>query len=164
MTNDDPSSSKPIHHGHYEVSLPVTDLERSVSFYVEKLGFEVGFWAEERSVVYLWFTEAETRWGLILFRVDTVVRRHGADHISFRVAEDDVDRMVPWLRERGIEPLIPVTGEPMEEPMVITWMPAAAVFFEDPDGNLIELTADLSDPPEQKARGIPLSEWRSSHE
>lgn len=43
----------------------------------------------------------------------------------------------------------------MEEPRAITWMPAAAVFFEDPDGNLLELTADLSDPLEQEARAIP---------
>ena len=86
-----------------------------------------------------------------LFKVDAMQHRHAAEHhISFRVAEEDVDRMVPSLRERGIEPVHPPTGPrqgPMEEPIVHGWMPAPSVFFCDPDGHLLELIADLSDAP-----------------
>jgi hypothetical protein len=48
-----------------------------------------------------------------LFQVETVVHRHAAEyHISFCVAAEDVDRMVPYLRgvclslvrKRGFEP------------------------------------------------------------
>jgi hypothetical protein len=96
--------------------------------------------------------------------VDTVVHRLPAEyHISFRVAEKDVDQMVHHLRERGIEPVhppaAPVQG-PMREPIVHGWMPAAAV-FSDPDGHLLELIAELSDAPRPNFVYRPLSEWRT---
>jgi hypothetical protein len=49
----------------------------------------------------------------------------------------------------------------MEEPVVFGWMPAAAVFFEDPDGNLLELVAELSAEPRPDVGYVPLSEWRT---
>ena len=85
-------------------------------------------------------------------------------HISFRVAEEDVDRMVPYLRERGIEPVNPPTAPiqgPMTEPIVHGWMPAAAVFFKDLDGHLLELVAELRDAPRPDFLYRPLSEWRT---
>lgn len=177
MTDDDPSSPKPLHHGLYEAILPVTDLGRSIDFYVEKLGFEVT--AEDRlppgtvrisraddgSGAFLLFSDGDVRWGLGLFQVDTVVHRSAGEyHISFRVAEADVEGMLPYLRERGIEPVYPPAAPlqgPVEEPIVHGWMPAAAVFFEDPDGHLLELIADLSDPPRPDFQWRPLSEWRA---
>jgi lactoylglutathione lyase len=100
-----------------------------------------------------------------LFRVDAVIHRSAAEyHISFRVGESDVDEMVPWLRKRGIEPIhpprAPVQG-PMKEPIVHGWMPAAAVFFRDPDGHLLEFIADLADAPRPDFLYRPLSEWRT---
>ena len=92
-----------FHHGLYEVHLPVTDLDRAIDFYVEKLGFELGFGERGGPSALLLFSEGDTRWMLGLFRVDAVSHRHPAEyHISFRVAEEDVDRMVPYLRDRGI--------------------------------------------------------------
>jgi len=38
-------------------------------------------------------------------------------------------------------------GEPTGEPVVIGWMPAASLYFRDPDGNLLELLAMLPDSP-----------------
>lgn len=98
-----------------------------------------------------------------LFRVHAVVHRQAAEyHISFRVAEEDVDRMVPFLRQCGIEPIHPprVRG-PMHEPILHGWMPAAAVFFNDPDGHLLELMAELRDIPRPEVLCRPLSEWRT---
>jgi lactoylglutathione lyase len=154
-----------FHHGLYEVHLPVTDLDRAVDFYVAKLGFEFGFSRGDGSSALLLYTQADQRWMLGLFRVDAVVHRSAAEyHISFRIAEEQVDRMLPWLHERGIEtvhpPRAPVQG-PMSEPIVHGWMPAAAVFFKDPDGHVLEFIADLSDPPRPDFLYRPLSEWRA---
>lgn len=41
------------------------------------------------------------------------------------------------LREAGITPL-DIDSKPAEEPVVPGWMPAVAVYFHDPDGNLLE--------------------------
>lgn len=154
-----------FHRGLYEVHLPVTDLGRSLDFYVEKLGFELGFGSREDPSALLLYDDGEVRWMLGLFEVKAVTHRHAAEHhVSFRVAEEDADRMVPWLRERGIEPAHPPTAPvrgPMTEPIVHGWMPAAAVFFTDPDGHLLELIAELSDPPRPDFSYRPLSEWRA---
>jgi len=159
------SSSARLHHGLYEVHLPVTDMDRAIDFYVGKLAFEMGFGGKGESSALLLYTDGETRWMLGLFRVNTVVHRHAAEyHVSFRVAEEDVDRMIPYLRERGIEPVHPPTAPvqgPMYEPIVHGWMPAAAVFFKDPDGHLLELIAELTDAPSAEFLYRPLSEWRS---
>jgi len=154
-----------FHRGLYEVHLPVIDLDRAVEFYVNKLGFEFGFGRSDGSSALLLYTEARQRWMLGLFRVDSLVHRSAAEyHISFRIAEEHVDSMVPWLRERGIEtehaPRAPVQG-PMKEPIVHGWMPAAAVFFRDPDGHLLEFIADLADAPRPEFLYRPLSEWRA---
>jgi lactoylglutathione lyase len=153
-----------FHHGIYEVHLPVTDLDRAIDFYVTKLGFVLGFGERGGSSALLLCTDGHVRWMLGLFRVDTVVHRQSAEyHISLRVAEEDVDGMIPYLRERGIEPLHPPTAPvqgPMTEPIVHGWIPAAAVFFNDPDGHLLELVVELSDPPRPDFLYRPLSEWR----
>ena len=35
-------------------------------------------------------------------------------------------------------------SEPADEPAVIAWMPAASVFFRDPDGHLLEFVLQLA--------------------
>ena len=159
-----PSSSMRFHHGLYEVHLPVTDIDRSVDFYVGKLEFEPGFGGRHGSSTLLIYNNGEARWMLGLFRVDTVVHRNAAEyHVSFRVAEKDVDRMIPYLVEREIVPLHPPTAPiqgPMSEPIVHGWMPAASVFFKDPDGHLLEIIAELNQAPRPEVLYQPLSEWR----
>jgi lactoylglutathione lyase len=47
------------------------------------------------------------------------------------------------------------------EPSVIGWMPAAAVYFRDPDGHLIEYLAMLDEPPRPEAGIVAWSDWTS---
>ena len=157
--------SSHFHHGFYEVHLPVKDVNRSIDFYVEKLGFKLGFGGKGGTSALLLYADGNARWMLGLFEVDTVVHRRPAEyHISFRVAKGDADLMVHHLREHGIEPVHPPAAPlqgPMNEPIVHGWMPAAAVFFRDPDEHLIELIAELSDTPRPDFVYRSLSEWRT---
>jgi catechol 2,3-dioxygenase-like lactoylglutathione lyase family enzyme len=156
---DKPGGVPRFHHGIYEVFLPVTQIDRAISFYADKLGFHLGR-QESPSSALLIYDDCGTRSMLGLFRVEAIERRH---HMSFRVLEQDVDRMVSHLVERGIEPVHPARARvqgPMREPIVHGWMPAASVFFTDPDGHLLELIADLSDEPRPDVLYCPLSEWR----
>jgi lactoylglutathione lyase len=160
-------SRTPLHHGFYEAHLPVTDVGRSVAFY-EQLGFVPGFSAKDGSGALLLYERAGVRWMLGLFRVAETGHRHPAEsHLALRVAESDVDEMIQYLRDLGITPAFPAHAPlegPMTEPIVHGWMPAASVFFRDPDGHLLELIAELSDPPRAEAAYMPLSEWRTGQE
>ena len=163
MTDQQTDSTR-IHQGLYEVHLPVTDIRRSMDFYTGKLGFELGFGDPEEGSVLLIYVRGNTRWMLGLFEVEEIEHRHPAEyHISFRISSDEVDRMIPHLEQQGIEPVHPSTAPregPMQEPIVHGWMPAAAVFFRDPDGHLLELIAELPDEPRPDFVYRPLSEWK----
>src|SRR5204862_2144624 len=79
-------------------------------------------------------------------------------HVAFDVAVDDVLAAPRTLRERGVEPLS-FFGEPADEPSVIGWMPAAAVYFRDPDGHLLEYLAMLDGPPRPE---LGIRPWAQS--
>ena len=48
-------------------------------------------------------------------------------------------------------------------PIVFPWMPAASVFFDDPDGNVLEYIAMLPDPPRPEPGPVSWSEWQAIH-
>ena len=58
-------------------------------------------------------------------------------HVAFGVvAINDLLDAPKRLKDKGIIPLSFLDKECME-PSVIGWMPAAAIYFKDPDGHLI---------------------------
>ena len=65
------------------------------------------------------------------------------------------------LRAAGVEPL-GFDGRPTAEACVIGWMPAASVFFRDPDRHLLEFIAMLADGPRPEAGVVPWGEWTSA--
>jgi lactoylglutathione lyase len=62
------------------------------------------------------------------------------------------------LRQSGVEPL-DFDGRPADEPSVIGWMPAASVYFKDPDGHLLEYLAMLPHEPRPEAGVVSYREW-----
>ncbi|HET7643807.1 MAG TPA: hypothetical protein VFK40_09885, partial [Nitrososphaeraceae archaeon] len=50
-------------------------------------------------------------------------------------------------------------GQETDEPSVLCWMPAASIYFRDPDGHLIEYKALLNESPKPTLGVIPYSEW-----
>jgi hypothetical protein len=49
-----------------------------------------------------------------------------------------------------------------DEPVVFAWMPTAALFFRDPDGNLLEFLAMLPEPPQCDLGVVAWSRWQSA--
>jgi len=45
------------------------------------------------------------------------------------------------------------------EPSVIGWMPAASLFFRDPDGHLLEYLTMLDEDPRPDVGVVSWSEW-----
>lgn len=91
-----------------------------------------------------------------LYTVDSIEHRHPAEfHLAFRMEGVPAEDLVGLLRERRVEPehpeTAPRTGR-MDEPIVHGWMPAASLFFRDPDGHLLELIAELDEEPRPRWR------------
>jgi lactoylglutathione lyase len=79
-------------------------------------------------------------------------------HVAFRVTKHDLLLAPKQLKARGISPLSFFGVETME-PSVIGWMPAAALYFRDPDGHLIEYLTMLDKEPRSHLGIVSWSEW-----
>jgi lactoylglutathione lyase len=79
-------------------------------------------------------------------------------HVAFRASLSDVLDACGRLREQGLTPLS-FFSEETDEPSVIGWMPAAAVYLRDPDGHLLEYLAMLDEPARPEVGIVPWSEW-----
>ncbi|MFC7373199.1 VOC family protein [Fictibacillus iocasae] len=140
----------------YETHVKVRNLERAKGFY-EKLGMTAAHEVKSRGASFFYFGDAKEQ----MLGVWEVASEHWtSSHFAFRVSLEQLLGAEKWLSERGIK-LKEAFGLPPIEPIVHTWMPAAAVYFEDPDGNPLEFIALLDDdgilPPSEGVRY--LSEW-----
>ena len=65
------------------------------------------------------------------------------------------------LRAAGVTPRS-FFGDETDEPSVIGWMPAVAVYFLDPDGHQLEYLAMLDEPARPEVGIVPWSQWASA--
>ncbi|HXU37499.1 MAG TPA: VOC family protein [Blastocatellia bacterium] len=114
--------------GLYEVAIRVKDLARAEPFYREVLGLEVGIRDEKRNWLFL---RAGGDAGMVVLQEDK--SEWPLQHFAFTIDEADIDNAAAMLRERGVE---------VEGPVLHDWMPATSLYFEDPDGNALELCAN----------------------
>ncbi len=147
--------------GLFEAHLTVRDFDRALAFYRNLLGFELGFLQPERPAAFFWIG-GRGRCMMGIFGADAtdISKSH---HIAFQVDLQDVLAASGKLRAAGVTPM-GGRKEPINEPVVFPWMPAASVFFEDPDGNVLEYIAMLPDSPRPDPGPVTWSNWRAEHE
>jgi len=63
------------------------------------------------------------------------------------------------LRAANLAPL-DFNGKPTDFPVVLAWMPAASLYFHDPDGNLLEFLAMLPQSPRPDLGVATWSQWQ----
>ena len=153
--------------GLFEAHIIVRDLQRSVAFYRDVLGLEVGIEQPERPATFLW-VGGRGKSMLGIFTLGSWPTQMMQHHLSFQVKLEDLLAAPQRLRLAGITPKGRRTpnhprGEPTDEPIVFAWMPAASIFFDDPDGNLLEYIAMLSEPPRPELGIVSWSEWKAGH-
>ncbi|MCR9073749.1 MAG: VOC family protein [Alphaproteobacteria bacterium] len=141
----------------YEAHLTVRDLDRSVAFYRDVLGLPLAHVVPDRNVAFFWVPKAETAM-LGLWGVGTAPMGMRL-HIAFTVELTDVEHSVAALRDAGLTPHF--NNTPIDEPIVLGWMPATSVYFDDPDGHSLEFISLLPDPPRPDLGTVSLSEWRA---
>ena len=140
----------------FEAHLNVANLERAVHFYTEVLGFELAKLFPDRRAAFVWIgRRGESMLGL--WESGSSPQRMSL-HVAFKVPLVDLLESVVAMRRSGIEPL-GFDGEPVDEPVVIAWMPAAAIYFRDPDGNLLEFIAMLEETARPGLGVLAWSEW-----
>ncbi len=113
--------------GVYEVAIRVRELERAEAFYREVLGLREGLRDEERRWLFL---RAGGTAGMVVLQEDS--GEWPAQHLAFRVDDDSLSDARSRLIARGVE---------VEGPVVHEWIPAASIYFRDPDGHDLELCA-----------------------
>jgi lactoylglutathione lyase len=145
--------------GLFETHLLVRDLSSSVAFYRDVVGLPLAWELPERGAAFLWIgTPGEAMLGLWSLDAAPI----GVSlHLAFKSALDDVLQACERLRESGITPLSFFARE-TNEPSVIAWMPAAAVYFRDPDGHLLEYLAMVDAEPRADLGILTWSAWHAA--
>jgi lactoylglutathione lyase len=82
-------------------------------------------------------------------------------HLALEVEVDALLAAPAALREHGVVPMS-FFGAETDEPSVLGWMPAGAIYFRDPDGHLLEYLAMLDQPARPNAGIVAWSEWEAS--
>lgn len=113
------------------VSIPVSDQDRALDFYVEKLGFKVHTdqpFDDKQRWIELRIDQAQTR--IVLFTSEGQEDKIGSA-FNGAIGCDNVEATYRQLKERGVEFTTPPTKE--------DWGTFAV--FKDPDGNEFVMSA-----------------------
>ncbi len=150
--------------GLYEAHLPVKDLTVSIDFY-RKLGLRLA-WRDE-DIAFFWIEEGKSWLGLWEGEKYQTPYHPSLRHIAFRVSYADLKESLVWLESLKIEPR-PFGGRTSVKPFIRPNQGNGSVYFNDPDGNSLELMCFVEVPDELKHNTAKLSieEWEkllSSH-
>src|SRR6202051_3103361 len=144
--------------GLWETHITVRDLHRSIAFYRDVVGLTLAHTVPERHVAFFWIGQPRQA---MLGLWSTLTSPMGMKlHYAFQVTVEDAIASIAVLQDAGLQPT-GLTGQAISEPEVIPWIPAASVYFQDPDGPSLEYIALLPEAPAPAEKQMPLSEWRN---
>ena len=148
--------------GLYESHLTVANLDRSIAFYRDVVGLELAHTVPSRRAAFFWVGGRDrSMLGLWCIYSSPIRLRL---HIAFTTDLEQVRDAVAALRSKGIIPRSGGGGPECDEPIVLPWMPAASVYFDDPDGHSLEYIALLPHPPQPDMHDwVPLSVWEATN-
>ena len=140
----------------FEVHLTVRNLDKAITFYREIVGLTLAHVTRERQAAFLWIGPGRN--AMLGLWVTGAAPQVVTLHTAFRVSRADVLAAAGHLRNAGVTPL-DFNGIPTDLPVVLAWMPAAAVYFRDPDGHLLEYIAMLSEEPRPDCGVVCWRTW-----
>jgi len=145
--------------GIFEAHLPVANLDRAIVFYRDAVGLQLAHTSAQARAAFFWAGGAGK--SMLGLWEGPPQPFHKSRHTAFEVALSDLLEAPARLAEAGVIAR-DFDGLPSNEPVVLAWMPAASIYFNDPDGNLLEFIAMLPDPPKPEAGVVRWSEWEKT--
>lgn len=142
--------------GLYETHIFVENLEKSMNFYKNMLGLEQCYFEEERRAAFFWIGKPkEAMLGLWEKPKEEIDKRH----FAFRCEKEFIlNNAVKFLKNNGLKPYN-FLKDNTEKPMVFAWMPAIAIYFNDPDGHYLEFISILEGDANSELGVISYEEW-----
>jgi catechol 2,3-dioxygenase-like lactoylglutathione lyase family enzyme len=126
--------------GLYETHLFVEDLNRSIDFYTNVLGLQQCRYREQPKTAFFWIgKEKQAMLGLWEKPKEEIDIRHFAFECD---PEWILHESVPFLKSHNIN-FWNFLQDDKEQPMVFCWVPAIAIYFNDPDGHDLEFIGML---------------------
>ncbi len=141
--------------GIYETHVQVSNLENAIQFYTEVLGLKLAHRDETRPIAFLWVGDGkEFMLGLWEQKENLQIR-----HFAFSSSKEDIlNYSVEFLKKKDLKPYNFLKNE-STEPMVFAWMPALAIYFNDPDGNQLEFISILEGEGKPELGVLSYEEW-----
>ena len=119
--------------GLFEAHLTVTDLDRAMKFYREVVGLEFATRFDEPNVAFDCIGgRGHSMLGL---RDAGPGPQRMSLHVAFNTRLDELLASAKRFDAANVQAL-DFNRNPTEEAAVIGWMPAASVYFRDPDGDM----------------------------
>jgi lactoylglutathione lyase len=149
--------------GLFETHLQVANLEISMEFYERILGLELAMKEQARRVAFYWVGEwgktvlglwEKTPWASASNPRDQIITQH----FAFEIELANLGPTMAAVKQRGIE-LRNFFGQATDVPSVFGWFPAASIYFNDPDGHLLEFLAKLPGKSRPEIGVVSLDEW-----
>lgn len=141
--------------GLYETHIQVSDLKKSVQFYTEVLGLTLAHYDENRPIAFLWIT-ADKKAMLGLWEQQDAVQPR---HFAFDCDQEFILNLAEkFLKDHGLKPYNFLKNG-SSEPMVFSWMPALALYFDDRDGNQLEFISMLEGEGQAELGLLTYADW-----
>lgn len=147
--------------GLYETHIYVEDLERSIEFYKNVLGLEPCHYDDNRRIAFFWVGKPkEAMLGLWEKPKEEIDRRH----FAFRCDKDFIlNKASDFLKAEGLNPYN-FLKDSTTKPMVFAWMPAIAIYFNDPDGHDLEFISIIEGDAKPELGVISYEDWVSANQ
>lgn len=141
--------------GLYETHIQVSNLENAIVFYTEDLGLKLAHQDKDRRIAFLWVgKDKEFMLGLWEQKENLQAR-----HFAFTADKEDIlNYSVEFLKNKNVKPYNFLKNG-IEKPMVFAWMPALAIYFNDPDGNQLEFISILEGDGKPGLGILSYEEW-----